>query len=308
MPDSQHPRILFLGTPEFAAGILQKLLEEKANVVAVVTAPDKPAGRGLQLQTSAVKKLADQHNLRVLQPEKLKDPEFLREVIKLKPDIGVVVAFRMLPEVLWSLPPMGTVNLHASLLPAYRGAAPINRAIMAGEKKSGISTFLLKQEIDTGDLLLQEEMEIGENETAGSLYQRMMKQGSEMMWKTILGLMEGSLKPFPQDESRISAAPKIFREDCKIHPNAKAADIHNLVRGLNPYPGAFLEWHGKTIKVHATSISGESRNSRETGNLISENGQLFLVCQDELLEILELQPEGKRRMNAREFLAGNKTD
>jgi methionyl-tRNA formyltransferase len=308
MPDSQHPRILFLGTPEFAAGILQKLLDEKANVVAVVTAPDKPAGRGLQLQSSAVKQLADQYNLRIFQPEKLKDPEFLNEVRTLKPDIGVVVAFRMLPEVLWSLPPMGTVNLHASLLPAYRGAAPINRAIMAGEKKSGISTFLLKQEIDTGDLLLQEEMEIGENETAGSLYHRMMQHGAEMMWKTIQGLVEGNLTPFPQDESRISAAPKIFRDDCKINPNAKAADIHNLIRGLNPYPGAFLEWQGKTLKIFATGFSGQSRSSLDTGKLISENGHLFLVCQDELLEILEIQPEGKRRMNAREFLAGNKTD
>jgi methionyl-tRNA formyltransferase len=308
MPDLKHPRILFLGTPEFAASILQKLLDEKADIAAVVTAPDKPAGRGLQLQSSAVKQLADRYGLRVFQPEKLKDPAFLEEVRKLKPELGVVVAFRMMPELLWSLPVMGTVNLHASLLPAYRGAAPINRAIMAGEQKTGISTFLLRQEIDTGDLLLQEEMIIGENENAGSLYERMMDRGAELMWNTIQGLLQGSIMPIPQNESQASPAPKIFREDCRINPQEKAAFIHNQVRGLSPFPGAFLEWHGKNLKIHETRQTEKKCENTDPGKLQSEDSRLFIACGDEWLEILELQPEGKRKMIAREFLAGNKTD
>lgn len=308
MPEQKHPRILFLGTPEFAASILQKLLDEKADIAAVVTAPDKPAGRGLQLQSSAVKQLADRYGLRVFQPEKLKDPAFLEKVRKLKPELGVVVAFRMMPELLWSLPVMGTVNLHASMLPAYRGAAPINRAIMAGEQKTGISTFLLRQEIDTGDLLLQEEMIIGENENAGSLYERMMDRGAELVWNTIKGLLQGSIIPIPQNESQASPAPKIFREDCRINPQEKAAFIHNQVRGLNPFPGAFLEWHGKNLKIHETRLTEKKCENTIPGKLQSEDSRLFLACGDEWLEILELQPEGKRKMNAREFLAGNKTD
>jgi methionyl-tRNA formyltransferase len=308
MSNQTRTRILFLGTPEFAAGILQKLLDEKADVVGIVTAPDKPAGRGLQVQSSAVKQLAEKHKLKIFQPEKLKNQEFLDEIKELNPDLGVVVAFRMMPEVLWSMPKLGTINLHASLLPAYRGAAPINRAVMAGEIKTGISTFLLRQEIDTGDLLMQEEMEIGENETAGSLYNRMMEQGAELMWKTIQGLMDGNIKPIPQDETKVSSAPKIYREDCKINPLKTASEIHNQVRGLNPYPGAFLEWHGKNFKIHHTKKSELTSVMENAGKLISENNQLYLVCHDEKLEILEIQPEGKRKMTAREFLAGNKTD
>jgi methionyl-tRNA formyltransferase len=308
MSNRSGARILFLGTPEFAAGILQKLLDEKANVVGVVTAPDKPAGRGLQVQTSAVRQLAEKHKLEIFQPEKLKSPDFLAEIKELKPDLGVVVAFRMMPEALWSLPKMGTINLHASLLPSYRGAAPINRVIMEGETKSGLSTFLLKQEIDTGDLLMQEEMEIGENETAGSLYNRMMIQGADLMWKTIQGLTEGNINPIPQDESKVSAAPKIYREDCRIIPLKPAAEIHNQIRGLNPYPGAFLEWHGKTYKIHLSKKSQLVSVPGNEGKLISAEGRLYLACLDEMLEILEIQPEGKRKMTAREFLAGNKTD
>ncbi len=306
MPSPENPRILFAGTPEFAATILKKLLLEKANIIGVITAPDKPAGRGLQMQSSAVKMLAQEHGLHILQPEKLKNPEFLAELESLKPDLGIVVAFRMLPEAVWKLPRLGTFNLHASLLPAFRGAAPINRAIMAGESKTGLSTFQLQQEIDTGDLLLQEEIEIGENETAGSLYERMMHQGAGLVWKTVKGFIEGSLHPIPQDGNKASGAPKIFREDGKINPADPARKIHNQVRGLNPHPGAFLERDGKILKIHQTELSGESCLPGEFGQLASRDGKLLLACGDEWLRILEIQPEGKRKMTAREFLAGNK--
>lgn len=306
MTGSEKPRILFAGTPEFAATILKKLLDEKANVVAVITAPDKPAGRGLQLQSSAVKTLALANGLTVLQPERLKDPEFLSTLKNLEPDMGIVVAFRMLPEAVWALPRLGTFNLHASLLPAYRGAAPINRAIMAGEKKSGLSTFLLKQEIDTGDLLMQEELNIGENETAGSLYDRMMHRGAELVWQTAGDLWQGKLNPAAQDHSKASPAPKIFREDCKIKPQASARSVHNQVRGLNPYPGAFMEWQGKILKIHCTELSGIACPADASGSMKEEEGKLLLACADEWLSITELQPEGKRKMTAKEFLAGNK--
>ena len=197
MADQTDIRILFLGTPEFAATALKKLIEQKANVVAVVTAPDKPAGRGLQIQKSAVKLVAEEAGIPILQPERLKNPEFLKELESYKPDLGIVVAFRMLPELVWRLPRLGTFNLHASLLPSYRGAAPINWAIMNGETKTGITTFFLQHEIDTGDLLLQETVEIGENENVGSLYSRLMHQGSELIIKTLRGIAEGTLKPFP---------------------------------------------------------------------------------------------------------------
>jgi len=306
MKEAKKIRILFAGTPEFAATVLEKLIKSEANIVGVLTAPDKPAGRGLHMQSSQVKILAQAHNIPVLQPEKLRDSDFQAHLQSLQPELGIVVAFRMLPETVWKMPVLGTFNLHASLLPAYRGAAPINRAIMAGEKLSGISTFMLQQEIDTGDLLLQEKIEIGENETAGSLYDRMMHQGAELVWKTVIGLCDESIIPFPQDDSKTCPAPKIFREDCRIQCDQNAFEIHNQVRGLNPYPGAFLEHENKNLKIHASQQTEKSCKEIAPGTLGKIGTQeLGLACGDFWLKILELQPEGKRKMSGAEYLAGH---
>ena len=308
MPEVSTQKILFAGTPEIAAFVLEKILQHKHHVVGVITATDKPAGRGLQMQSSPVKQLADEHQILVFQPESLKNPDFLAEIHKLNPDLGVVVAFRMLPESVWNLPRLGSINLHASLLPSYRGAAPINRAIMAGEQSTGITTFQLKKEIDTGDILLQQKMDIGENETAGELYIRMMEQGAQLILETITGLFEGKLKAQPQENMRASPAPKIFREDGLINPDNPAAHIHNQIRGLQPHPGAYLSWQGKILKLHESRRTGKSCPAASNGKLLSFGNQLFLCCGDEYLEILRLQPEGKRIMGSREFLAGHQIE
>lgn len=301
-----NAKIVFFGTPEIAAFVLEKLVQEGAEIAAVVTAPDKPAGRGLQLQSSAVKQMAEKHGLKLFQPEKLKNPEFLKSLQEINPALGIVVAFRMLPEEIWAMPRLGSINLHASLLPAYRGAAPINRAIMAGERVSGITTFLLKKEIDTGDILLQEKMEIGENETSGDLYLRMMTSGAELIWKTAEGLFQGILSGFPQEASRACPAPKIYREDGKINPQKTAEEIHNQIRGLQPHPGAFLDAGEKIFKIHESRKTGIACPEQYQGRLTSEKNSLLLACADEYLEILKIQPEGKRIMSAKEFLAGHK--
>lgn len=307
MAEILQPKILFSGTPEIAAFVLEKLLREGARVVGVLTAPDKPAGRGLHLQSSPVKLLAQEYQLPFFQPEKLRNPDFLAQIASLNPDLGVVVAFRMLPEEVWNMPRLGTINLHASLLPAYRGAAPINRAVMAGESISGITTFQLKKEIDTGDLLLQEEMAIGENETAGELYGRMMHRGADLVWETVKGLVAGTLQGKPQNHELASPAPKIFREDTRINPEKSAFRIHNQIRGLQPHPGAFLEWEGKILKIHQSLKTEKPCGDLNAGKLVSSGNRLFLSCGDDYLEILNIQPEGKRIMSAREFLAGHKT-
>ena len=242
-----YPRIIFMGTPEFAVASLDALVRAGFNVVAVVTGPDKPAGRGMKLQESAVKKYAIEKGLNILQPEKLKNQQFLENLRSLNADIQVVVAFRMLPEVVWNMPPMGTINVHGSLLPQYRGAAPINWAVINGEKETGVTTFKLKHEIDTGDILLQERIPIGENETAGELHDRMKEIGADVLVKTIKGLKDDGLKETPQSsihDSRFAVddlrhAPKIFTETCKINFTKTTAEVHNLIRGLSPFPGAF---------------------------------------------------------------------
>lgn len=306
MAEQEKPGILFAGTPEIAAFVLEKLVQEGARITGVITAPDKPAGRGLQMQCSEVKHTALRLGLRIFQPDRLKEPGFLEELAECRPDLGIVVAFRMLPEEVWGLPRLGTINLHASLLPAYRGAAPINRVIMAGEKRTGISTFLLKKEIDTGDILLREEMEIGENETAGELYQRMMHRGADLVWQTACGLFEGMLTGKPQDDRLASPAPKVFREHGRINPENPAAVIHNQIRGLQPHPGAFIETDGKILKIHQSLKTNQPLRGEEPGKLILKEKKLFLTCADEYLEILRIQPEGKRIMTATEFLAGHK--
>src|SRR5450755_1714579 len=249
---NSYPRIVFLGTPDFAVASLHTLLENGFPVVAVVTAPDKPAGRGLQLTKSAIKRYAVQKDIPVLQPLKLKDPEFLEQLKSFQADVQVVVAFRMLPEIIWAMPALGTINLHGSLLPQYRGAAPINRAVMNGESKTGVTTFRLQQEIDTGNILLMEEISIGPDETAGELHDRMKEIGAALVVKTIRGLMDGTLREKPQealDPSVLKTAPKIFPADCEIDWSHSISQIHNQIRGLSPFPGAFTSLKEKAVKI-----------------------------------------------------------
>lgn len=302
-------RIIFMGTPEFAVASLDALLQEGLNVVAVVTAPDKPAGRGMQLQQSAVKQYALSHQLPVLQPVKLKDPAFLDQLRALKPDIQVVVAFRMLPEVVWNLPPLGSVNLHASLLPQYRGAAPINWAIINGESETGLTTFRLQQEIDTGDLLLQTRLPIGENERAVELHDRMKEIGAGLLVETLKKLANNELKPIPQrslTETELRHAPKIFTETCRIDFNRPAKEVHDLIRGLSPFPGAFTELNGKIVKLFDSRSEEKGIGTLpEPGTLLTDGKTaLRFVCADGFVNILELQLAGKKRMSAEEFLRG----
>lgn len=303
-------RIVFMGTPEFAVASLDALVKAGYNIVAVITAPDKPAGRGMQLQQSAVKKYAVEHHLHVLQPEKLKNPEFLAELKSLDADLQIVVAFRMLPEVVWNMPPMGSVNLHGSLLPQYRGAAPINWAVINGEKETGVTTFKLKHEIDTGDILLQQSFAIGENETAGEVHDRMKEIGAQLLVKTIKGLADGSIKETPQlstinhQPSTIKHAPKIFTETCKIDFNKTVNEVHNLIRGLSPFPGAFTFLNGKMLKIFK-SEKEITTPALPPGNNISDNRSfLKFACQNGYILVKELQLEGKKKLPITEFLKG----
>ncbi|HRN92695.1 MAG TPA: methionyl-tRNA formyltransferase [Ferruginibacter sp.] len=296
-------RIIFMGTPEFAATSLKALTDGGFNVVAVVTAPDKPAGRGLQLQQSAVKKLALEHQIPVLQPEKLKDPAFLETLRAFKADIQVVVAFRMLPEVVWNMPPMGTINVHGSLLPDYRGAAPIHHAVMNGESTTGVTTFKLKHEIDTGDILLQDTLSIAADETTGSVHDRMMVAGAHLLVQTLDRLLEGSIQPTAQPMQSGKHAPKIHTEDCKLNFESTAREVHNRVRGLSPYPGAFTMLGGKTLKIFRTSLTVIP--SEKAGNISTDGKTYFRIhCHDVQLEVLELQLEGKKKMPVADFLRG----
>ena len=308
MLDPRKIKILFLGTPEFAAETLQKLVDENANIVGVVTAPDKQSGRGLHFHQSAVKQVAEKHGLKIFQPEKLKNPDFLAELNSLEIDLGIVVAFRMLPELVWQMPKMGTFNLHASLLPHYRGAAPINRAIMNGETETGITTFFLQHEIDTGNLLLQEKVLIEADENVGRLYERLMNQGAELVWKTVEGIALNSIVELPQKEDILKHAPKIFREDCQIDFSKPARSIHNQVRGLSPVPSAFTNWNGKNLKIFQTKLT-EEKNEVPPGTFSQiQPGVMAVATGDNWLQLLEIQPEGKRKMTAKEFLAGHKME
>jgi len=296
-------RIVYLGTPEFAVPPIKKLLENGYKVVAVVTAPDKPGGR-LGTQVSAVKKFALDHHIPVLQPERLKNPEFLEQLRSFQADLQIVVAFRMLPEVVWNMPPLGTMNLHGSLLPKYRGAAPINWAIINGEKETGLTTFLLKHEIDTGDLLFQERIPIDENETAGELHDRMMQVGAELVLKSVQALENNTAAPFPQEETEVTHAPKIFTETCQIDFARPIAEVHNFVRGLSPHPGAWTELDGKKFKI-LRALKDATALGQVPGTFISDGkNYLKISALDGYIDILELQMEGKRRMGTREFLNG----
>lgn len=295
-----------MGTPEFAVASLAALVENSCTIVGVITAPDKPAGRGMQLQQSAVKKYAVENGLTVLQPEKLKNTEFLNQLRDLHADLQVVVAFRMLPEAVWNMPSMGTVNVHGSLLPQYRGAAPINWAIINGEKETGVTTFKLKHEIDTGDILLQERIPIGEDETAGELHDRMKEVGAQLLVKTVKALAAGNLVETPQStvEKEIKHAPKIFTETCKIDWNASTKNVYHLIRGLSPYPAAFTELDGRKLKIYKGAK--EMKLSAGGPGAHTTDGKTFLkfACADGWLHIKELQLEGKKRMSVEEFLRG----
>jgi methionyl-tRNA formyltransferase len=299
-------RIVFLGTPDFAKGCLKTLVEAGLNIVGVVTAPDKPAGRGLKLQETAVKQYAVEMNILVLQPEKLKNPEFLNQLKALEADAQIVVAFRMLPTLVWDMPPMGTINLHASLLPDYRGAAPINWAIIKGEKTTGITTFKLQQEIDTGDILLQEQIEIGETETAGSLHDKMMEKGGFLLLETIKGIADGSLKAFPQSfvpNTIPKSAPKIFTATCQIDWNNSVEEVYNLIRGLSPYPGAFTHLNDKLFKIYE-AVKEISVESTAPGTVLVEKNALKFACLDGYICPTLVQPEGKRKMEIGDFVRG----
>jgi methionyl-tRNA formyltransferase len=303
-------KIVFMGTPEFAVASLDALVKAGCQVVAVVTAPDKPGGRGMQLQQSAVKKYAVEHHLNVLQPEKLKNPAFLEELQALNADLQVVVAFRMLPEAVWNMPPMGTVNLHGSLLPQYRGAAPINWAVINGEKETGVTTFKLKHEIDTGDILLQESFPIGENDSAGEVHDKMKEIGAELLVKTVKGLADNSLSQNPQDASittqqaPLKHAPKIHTDTCRINWSQPVENIFNLVRGLSPYPAAFIVLNEKMLKIY--KAKKELVMPAVPEGEYESDGKTFLkfAGANGYLHLLEIQLEGKKKMGIEEFLRG----
>jgi len=303
-----------MGTPEFAVESLNLLLQNKFNIVAVITVPDKPSGRGQQLQQSAIKKYALEKGLKILQPEKLKDEHFLLQLAELKADLQIVVAFRMLPEVVWNMPSLGTINLHGSLLPQYRGAAPINWAIINGEKETGVSTFFLQQEIDTGKIIFQEKTPITENETAGEIHDKLMHTGAQLIIKTVQAIQKDN---YPQvDQSQlvklnepVKNAPKIFKEDCRIDWNRTMDEIHNLIRGLSPYPAAFTDFLSPEGKIIAVKIfkskKEESTHNLPVGSIFSDSkNYIKIAVKNGYIHVDELQVAGKKRMAVSEFLRG----
>lgn len=307
-------RIIFMGTPDFAVASLKALVDMGYNVVGVITAPDKLAGRGKKINESAVKKYALSHNLNILQPEKLKNPAFLAELKSLNADLQVVVAFRMLPEAVWNMPPMGTFNLHGSLLPQYRGAAPLNWAVINGETKTGVTTFLLDQKIDTGKILFKKEIDIWENDTVGTIHDSLMETGAKLVVETVDALADGNYKAVAQaeimDEAEIKHAPKIFKEDCKIDWNKDLDSVRNLIRGLSPYPAAWTtlinKESGKEIPTKIFFGIQLDEKSDKTPGTIETDGKTFVkvACENGWLLITDLQIAGKKRMKAQDFLRG----
>lgn len=309
---NKNLRIIFMGTPGFAVESLKALVENNYNVVGVVTAPDRPAGRGQKLKQPPVKEYAVSANIPVLQPEKLKNPDFLEELQALKADLQIIVAFRMLPEIVWNMPPMGSFNLHGSLLPQYRGAAPINWAVINGDKKTGVTTFFLQHEIDTGNIIFQDELPITENDTAGTVHDKMMVLGAQLVIKTVKAIEEDTVKPIPQDKFSnakiINPAPKIFKEDCKISWNKDSETIRNKIRGLSPYPTAWTEFkmqNDKVISVKLFSAAKDNSNTLKPGEVKSDNKTYLVIgTNDSALKIEELQIAGKKRMTIGELLRG----
>lgn len=303
-------KVIFLGTPDFAVASLKSIHESNHTVLAVVTMPDKPAGRGHKLQASPVKKIATENNLPVLQPANLKDKDFIKELSSYNADIFVVVAFRMLPEVVWNMPPLGTVNLHGSLLPNYRGAAPINWAIMNGDDKTGVTTFQLKHKIDTGNILLRAETNISKEDNVGTVHDRLMSIGSELIVETLDKLQEGKITPIDQEsliESSFKEAPKLFKNDCLINWRNNTVNIHNQIRGLSPYPCAFTKLvNNKTNEVINLKIyKSEKSNKKITSGEISVEGkQVFIGTMDGAIELIDVHLAGKKRMKITDLLNG----
>jgi methionyl-tRNA formyltransferase len=304
-------KIIFMGTPDFAVASLAALLNVNFDVVGVVTAPDKPAGRGQKINESAVKKFAVENNLKVLQPEKLKNPEFIEELKSLNADLQVVVAFRMLPEIVWNMPKKGTINLHGSLLPQYRGAAPINWAIINGEKESGVTTFFLKQDIDTGDVLFADKVVIDEEMTAGDLHDALMEKGSELLVKTIKAIEENDYQEISQEsfnEENLKHAPKIFKEDCKINWNQENEVVYNMIRGLSPYPTAFTNFLDKGLKIYKAAKE-DVEPGISAGAFLSDNKTyLKFATKNGFISLTEIQQEGKKKMEIGDFLRGIRLD
>jgi methionyl-tRNA formyltransferase len=298
------PRIVFMGTPEFAVASLDALIKAQHNVVGVITAPDKPAGRGMKINESAVKKYAREHSLNILQPEKLKNPEFLSQLKALNADLQVVVAFRMLPEAVWNMPPMGTVNVHASLLPKYRGAAPINWAIINGEKETGVTTFKLTHEIDTGNILLQKKISIADDDDAGILHDKLKDAGAELLIKTIDGLVNENIKEQPQSNEASVHAPKLNTDTSKINWNLPVESIYNLIRGLSPYPAAFTTLKGKVFKIYKSEFKLVNPSNPPGEFETDHKTYLRFAGADGYIYAKNVQAEGKKRMDVVEFLRG----
>lgn len=304
----QDLRIVFMGTPEFAVGSLSALVEAGCQIVGVITAPDKLAGRGMKLTESAVKKYAVEKGLHILQPEKLKNPDFIASLKALKADIQIVVAFRMLPEIVWEMPLMGTINLHGSLLPQYRGAAPIHWAVINGEKETGVTTFKLQHAIDTGDILLQKSFPIGPDETTGEVHDRMKDIGAKVLVETVKAIAENSLKETQQSslstDKELKHAPKLFTENCVVNWNQSIDQIHNFIRGLSPFPGALSKLDDKILKIYLSKK--EYSVKKETPGTVFSDGKTYLkiAAEDGFIHLLDLQLEGKKRMLTEDFLRG----
>lgn len=312
--EAKNLRIVYMGTPEFAVASLRVLVEGGYNVVGVVTMPDKPAGRGLKLQQSAVKQYAIEQGLKVLQPEKLKSEDFVSEFRALEPDLGIVIAFRMLPEVIWSMPKYGTFNLHASLLPAYRGAAPINWAIINGEKQTGVTTFMLNARIDEGDVLSQARVDIESDDNVGTLHDKLMNLGESLVVETVEKIASGDLKPISQADMQVSEniiydAPKIFKADCHLDFTNSLENVHNKVRGLSPYPAAWAEVEqlNLAVKIFATTMQ-PCEHDYECGKVLTDDKTYMKVaCKGGFLVLDEIQLAGKKRMATTDFLRGSKS-
>lgn len=308
----QDLKIVFFGTPDFAVTSLDKLIKNGYNVAAVVTMPDKPAGRGRHIIQSDVKRYAVENNIPVLQPEKLKDEDFVNTLANINANLFIVIAFRMLPEVIWNMPPLGTFNLHASLLPKYRGAAPINWAVINGEKETGVTTFFLKHEIDTGDVIQQQSIEIGDTDNVGIVHDKLMNIGADMVVETVNNIINGNITTIPQEQmaktNAISAAPKIFKETCHIRWNRPAMAVYNLIRGLSPYPAAWSQFskNGKDfqLKIFETALPSAFNSQIPVGTIFSKGKHVYVNCADGALELLSVQLSGKRRMDIDEFTRG----
>lgn len=308
-------KIVFFGTPDFAVESLDRLVSGGYNIVGVVTMPDKAAGRGHKMFQSPVKEYALAHNLKLMQPANLKDPEFVEELRSLNADLQIVIAFRMMPEVVWNMPPLGTFNLHASLLPKYRGAAPINWAVMNGDKETGVTTFFLKHEIDTGDIIQQEKIEIAETDNVGIVHDRLMTLGAGMVIETVDAIIAGTVKPIPQEDllnkdEEPTPAPKIFKETCEIDFKRTAREVYNHIRGLSPYPAAWTtikDANGAefALKIYETELPSE-KVVGEPGAVVATKDTLTFACADGSIEVKSIQLAGKKRMTTAEFLRGFK--